>query len=132
MTKSHSILTQLQTLHDTLNTLKVEMREHLSDQSIPLAERWNLFINLPKDCYEKSFYGPSFSNMGDLVLYDGFIHAERYETINVIDMISRIETAKQDIDSQAPHFQKDLKRVDVDLLKEEAMKKMLGSFVFDW
>lgn len=132
MTTAQNLLAQLSQLHSTLDILKQQMALHLKDKSIPLDERWEIFKNLPKDCYTQDSYGPSFSNMGDLVLYDGFIHAERYEVIDVIPMVQKIEDAKNNLSQQKPIFQKDLQRIDIVQLKEEVLARMAGSFKFDW
>lgn len=129
---SQTLLSQLIQFQATLDNLKKQMALHLKDKNIPLDERWELFKNLPKDCYSKDSYGPRFSNMGDLVLHEGFIHADRYESIDVIPMVQKIEDAKNNLSQQKPIFQNDLKKIDVDQLKEEVLAKMTGSFIFDW
>lgn len=132
MTTSQNLLLQLNNLNDTLKQLKNEMKAHLSDKNTPVSERWDIFKQLPQDCYTNESYGPSFSNMGDLVMYEGLIHAERYETINVFEMVDIIEAAKNNFDAQSALIQKDLQRLNVDVLKEEIMSKMVSSFRYDW
>lgn len=132
MTTSQNLLLQLNNLNDTLKQLKNEMKAHLSDKNTPVSERWDIFKQLPQDCYTNESYGPSFSNMGDLVMYEGLIHAERYESINVFEMVDTIENAKNNLASQAEHIKKDLQRLNIDTLKEEIMRKMVSSFQYDW
>lgn len=110
----------------TGNNLRVAVRQFVTDPTLPLADRWEVWCNSPRVWRQSESFVPSFQVEADLPAgaifwYDDFYY-ERHETVDmqsVVDLIQIVET---------PGWTEEL----VNRLKEEIIQRDLLEFVFDW
>lgn len=103
-----------------LEALKIGFQKFIVDQSIPLDERWQAWVDAPADVKNHKGWIEHFTNLPeDFIMYDGPYHAERYETVKMLNLVERIEEAEY-------------MSIDLNALKEEILSKNLASFTYDW
>jgi len=104
--------------------LKNRYVKFVTDESIPLAERWEVFKEAPGSFKNHQNYIVHFDSEklmpgGEVSWYDDF-YLEKYETM---DMFSFVEDRLVDEDVEAGI---------VDAWRQEILRMNLGSFKFDW
>ncbi len=125
-------------LQNKIQTLKEEYLKYITNKDISLEERWSTFINAPQELKEHDTYGPKFKNLpNDFVMYEGPIHADRYNTINIKDMFEEIESVFSEIKegTYEPIYEwhiESYNQLNLNALKEEILLKNIGSFNYDW
>lgn len=114
------LLEQITLLAEISETLEPDCRAYCADESIPVADRWEVFQVAPnkrhkiwEDIPPKSEVGLTFSPYDDWYL-------ERHETFDVVDRLN-----DWDDDEKYP--------ADViDKFKNYYMKSYTGSWIHDW
>jgi hypothetical protein len=112
--------------------LKVLFAEYLEDSTIDFEVRWETFCKAPASLKETNSYVPyELTNAlpDDYIMYDGWVHMDRYQTKDTDDLIERIE---ENNDSEQEYRGKPIPKVDVQLIKKIIMENRLGSFTYDW
>jgi hypothetical protein len=111
---------RVEDLNKQIEAIKSEFAAYIADKSIPLDERWEVFMNAPDNLQGSSPWIQRFKGLPkDFVGYDGPVYAERYQTVDVeyiLDVISEIDPSK----------------IDVVAFKEDVLSKNLYSFKYDW
>lgn len=109
-----------------LEVLKTGFQKFIVDQSVPLDERWQAWLDAPAECKNQKGWIEHFTTLpGDFIMYDGPYHAERYETVKMADFIERVE---EGIACEEEEYVS----IDLNALKEEILSKNLASFTYDW
>lgn len=131
------VLERMKKVQSSLENAKLPFAEYIKDQSIPLAERWEVFCLAPSEMKTHENYGPDFQSLpDDFIMYEGPIHMDRGNTMKTTTMVSDIEEALSDI-ANDDYFGADwhlecFSQVNLDEVKEEILQKNLGSFDYDW
>lgn len=108
---------------------------YISDTSVPLENRWELFCEAPHDFKNHNYWIVNFSAQATIpecnINWDDF-YFERHETIemdNFVDeeLLDCLECLIED-----GELTEDGMASIVTAFKEEILQKNLGSFVFDW
>ncbi len=115
------------------NVMKDMFQDYIKDQSEPLEERWTAFVEAPESLKNCDSCGGHFNSLpDDFIMYEGPIHAERYQTIYVQDIVERIQEFKKYQGTYHTRHRGLFDKVDLDAFKEECLKDNWGSFVYDW
>lgn len=94
-----------------------ELKDWVKDKSIPLEERWDVFIK--SKLYDKSVWSHDWGYRDLIDDYKEETFAERYEIIAAKDIVDL--------------FLEDGKYLDIiDDFKEAVLKSFIGEFRFDW
>lgn len=123
-------------MNEALRQLSQIASVELSNQEIPVEKRWELFMEIPSWAKERWPWYCTFPKTAallgedpdELIMYDGVIHAEKYQTF-VFDkprcfLVEVIEKIAEE---------KGLNVQEVsDCFKEEVMAQNLYSFQYDW
>ena len=150
------LVTDIKALEEKMKTLKPEFEVFIKDQSVPLEQRWNTWLDAPdslkntggwiRDGRLKAFeligYGGRHE---EAISYEGgLVWAERYQTIDMVRIIENL------LESLLDQFEVDLPEdFDWDDLeayatlcpeiheffiayREELLEKNLKSFKYDW
>jgi hypothetical protein len=105
---------------------------YITDTEVPLKERWEAFVNAPRDLTNSGSGTDMFDALpDDFVMHDGAIYADRYQVILTEYIVERIIDEQQHPDVPNRH-KEEFMSVDVNALKEEILLKNLGSFEYDW
>ena len=122
------------------NEVKEQLTNAFKDKSIPLDERWELFVKTPVHLKKNERHYVEFATFKeggyDFQWYDDF-YIERYETVNLVRVVEKVEKEMSYIGqhgySTRPLFQSffddDNKII---RLKEEILQRGIGSFTNDW
>lgn len=120
---------RIEEITSQIQAIKTEFEQYISDTSIPLDERWEVFTYAPSELRGHSPWVERFDGIPkDFVGHDGYVWAERYQTIYVTEILERYD----DIIHYPDDF--DLKAGDFDIIafKEGVLKRNIGSFDYDW
>ena len=116
-----TLMKQLIKERDTLlSAIDTQMKEIVTDQSIPLDERWELFISSDVGLKDSCYHEPDGINWDKMFLFDDF-SISKYETV----------TAKSFVD-QCEDKIKDGKEIDLTEVKKYFLKHFVKSFKNDW
>jgi hypothetical protein len=107
----------------------------LADKDLPLEERWELFVNSPdmlKNHRSDIVHFKCIDKGGYFDWQQGTFNYERYETVNLVDVIHRLEHSGDYFLKKKPgkEFLADPKFIEE--FKEEILSMNLASFVYDW
>lgn len=109
----------------------------ITDKSIPLNERWELFKKAPTELKETTCWVVNFNTLneaegGHVSWYDMF-GVDRHQTVEMLDIIERLEEIIEygQTKIKAKQFFID-NPAKLDDLKEEILSMNLQSFVYDW
>lgn len=111
------------------NPLKDRFLAFIKDKSVPLNERWETYLEAPREFLEHHFWVVHFDSeklleSGEISWYDDF-GADRGVTVSGADIIDRMEDSIEfEDDVYTPEI--------VAAFKEEILQKGLGSFDYDW
>jgi hypothetical protein len=119
----------------------------IADKSIPLADRWKLFVDAPSDMRGNQPWIVHFEieeTLGEINWYDDFYLDRRAEQ-DMIEFVNEAEEAikEREEDEEADDFAAYWERAfeahglevvkkAIEDLKEEILESNLGSFVMDW
>ena len=119
------------------SSLVKTIKEFIINKSYPLEDRWEVFCKAI-DCglTESQSYVPRLDNLhDDMVMYDGVVHAERYQTFTMPDIIERYNDNFDKDGNPCEYGNLDKWNkfgFDPVAFKEEVMEKFIGSFMYDW
>lgn len=114
--------TQLIALHDDL---KGQLLAFIADKSIPLDERFAVWEEAPVTMKEHKTFTESFAGLpDDYVMYDGYVHADRHQTVTISDILEAAEGSYGEASQLSPE--------NLILFKEDVLAKNINSFVYDW
>lgn len=108
-----------------VNLLKQDSLNFIQNKEFPLKERWEYFRESPEYIFnhrDYSLHFPIFESQGYEICYEGEIHAERYQTI---DVASRFESFFDDLEAEG-------KLELIDQIKEEILESGVRTFYYDW
>lgn len=106
-----------------------DFEEYIKDQDIPLTERWELFKWAPnwlKGTLSNIIGMDEIMGNRDLVMYEGPIHAERYQTMEFATIIESLEENYEPGEVEAKY------NVRIDDIKERILAANVATFVYDW
>jgi hypothetical protein len=121
----------LQEIRDYKNcAIKNRFIEYIQDKTIPMENRWEVFLEAPSDWKNHESYIQHFDVEKKLISreiswYDDF-YIEKNETVHMENVIERLEEDLEDFEKHG--WTKDL----ISELKEEILQTNLGSFNYDW
>lgn len=118
------MLNTITNINKLITDAKPKFAQYISDVSIPLSTRWELFVIANEGLKDTRLCVVYFKNLPeDFIMYDGQIHAERREYIDSITIIEQTEEAKE---------YSRYENIDVNALKEEILAMNLAGFTYDW
>lgn len=121
--------------------IKKDYLAFIGDKSIPLNDRWNLFVTAPSSLKEHFKWGSTFQTLENITpqrfnWYDHF-SIDRGQTGNLLDIVTSLEADIKRYKKQKPSgnsmgvlFSQQPKQLDN--LKEEILADNIETFVFDW
>lgn len=110
--------------------IKQEFVRFINDESVPLRERWDFFVNAPNTVKETSEYIPNGRNDGIRYILDQIgeeYSPEEFKTFYTVDLIDRyfnINYIEESGDDEELHL--------YESAIEGFLEKNCGSFVFTW
>lgn len=122
----HSIFEKVEDLNKQLLVLKAEFSVFLSDKTIPLNERWDLFRKAPAGLVETSPWVWSFECI-EIRWYDEF-NIDRHETVSLVSLMDDWIAERIEDDEYEREKWESL----VPLMKEEILASNTREFTFDW
>lgn len=133
---------QIFNLQCQVASVKLDFSIYISNEQIPLEERWEVFSKAPhylkEECGTNIF---DYQDSGmDIVGYDCIIHAERYQVVDVVEKVQWLEELfieyayYRDEDPDTYHQVTVLLNSGYSLreLKEHILKHNAGYFTYDW
>ena len=118
---------KIDALNKQISKVKKEFEAYIKDTSIPLEERWNLFVEAPD----------SLSEMTDWVQHfkiENFNEREMYENLSRNESVLAVDFVQQAIDGFT--YENVLSSVQIEevlnALKEHFLSKNLKCFQYDW
>lgn len=121
-------------LQNEANKIRTDFESYITNQDIPLSERWSLFVKSPDELNYHEDYLIDASSEGLQYILDNWFDApeiygrgKKIETKNLFENIFKDESLNY---NENQHSEGDIK------LYKEAMEDILeqncGSFCFDW
>jgi hypothetical protein len=102
--------------------LKLEFKKWCKDKTIPLNERWDVFIESKLGTIDSFYRNPPGINWNKKTLYDDF-YTEKRETLAANDMLDMIN---QEFDTFDWDEQKEIE------FKESFLQDFCKGFINDW
>lgn len=102
---------------------KRSFEKFISDKTVSLNLRWELFAGAPSYLKNTESYMNSVFDIGDfeeVVMYGGPVHAERYQAVDTVQTVEHIQENEE------------LVGYPIDEVKERILAINLGSFNYDW
>lgn len=110
--------------------VKDVFEKFIADKSIPLNDRWVIWVNAPKSLkrHEKYIYHWVNTEFDDGVMYDGYLYwTERYSVVDIAWVFEHI--SEMDEDDLVRYGISEQMIIDE---KEKILSINLGSYVYDW
>jgi hypothetical protein len=105
---------------------------YITDESIPLMDRWEVYVEAPKELKENDNYIVEFDSPFLQSLFDvSNVDLDRGETIYIHDRVCHI-IYDGIIDLEGNDLQYEYTEADVHEAMEELLLKNLSYFTFDW
>lgn len=118
-----SIIARISEANVLLGSVVGECRAYCADESIPLADRWELFRVAPNKINKPWYETPAFMDSP----YDE-LYLERYQTFDVVERLEDYQSEVDDGDTWGDEWgQKEL-----DEAKNHYMTRYIGSWKYDW
>lgn len=115
-----------------LQKLKIKVKSYCQDLSIPLEDRWKVFERVGAYLGEDNCYIVRFNSLPkEFIMYDGYMHAERHQTIDITQILEHIQEGIEEEIEEGESNGK-YSKINLDKFKEEVLKKFLWSFDYDW
>lgn len=120
-----------------IESLKEPFEQTIKNKEIPLNERWELWCDSPVELKQTQCWIVRFASLPeDFVGIDGSIPTERRETVFPVDIVSQIQydltTYERHPDWYDDDYIEELRKINLDNLKEEILEMNLWSFDYDW
>lgn len=125
------IQTKIRQMELNVASVKLHFEKAITDESIPLEVRWELFVNAPSYLKNTKFYMCSERDEyfgEDYVMYDGPYHVERHSFVVAAEVIESAEENKA-YESDEGHV---WNRFDIDEAKEKILAANLHGAKYDW
>lgn len=128
------IQTKIRQMELNVASVKLHFEKAITDESIPLEVRWELFVNAPSYLKNTKFYMCSewdeyFGE--DYVMYDGPYHVERYSFVVAADVIENAEENKAYYED-FPKIGNEWDYFDINEAKEKILVANLYGAKYDW
>lgn len=125
------IQTKIHQMELNVASVKLHFEKAITDQSVPLEVRWDMFVSAPSYLknsrnYMCSEWDKYFGE--DYVMYDGPYHVERYSFVVAAEVIESAEENKA-YESDEGHV---WNRFDIDEAKEKILAANLHGAKYDW
>lgn len=126
------MMLQLKQFDSLTASLKSELEQLITNQSIPLDIRWDVWVKASPALKNSEWGSHSISALPeDFIAYDGEIHTERYETVSTMGIIEKLQEGGYCPETEEPVPYEVSHGIDINAVKEEILSKNLGSFVYD-
>lgn len=133
-------------MRETVKAVKSDFEVFIVDKSIPLDERFDVWLSAPTELKNHQSWIVHFKCLhDDAVGYDGFVYnAERHETVQIDELFDCIKESYAEYLEGEPdgtcdwslrwykNKQKVFENFNLSDLKEEVLEMNLGSFEYDW
>lgn len=128
-----SILDEIKDFKSKPNPLIGRYVEYIKDKTIPLEERWEVFVEAPNEWKNNETWAVDFESekllkTGNICWHSDF-YIERHEIIYVVDFV--LDRLPEYLETDNYYGKDEIKTI-ADAFKEEVIQKNLGSFVLDW
>lgn len=133
MTDLHEMAATISSLKKDLNTVKQQFMKAIKDKTIPLEDRWNLWIDSPSFLKDFSQFSIKFDCMGKNFSWHDDMLISRNETIDMEDLTWELDQyVDHQCDDPERYFVRKLfrNRPLFDQLREEILARNLEYFVY--
>lgn len=154
-----NLVWQIKVLEQAMKDAKPEFEAYIKDQSLPLSQRWQLWLDAPDslkntggwfsdgrlEAFKLLGYGTDKYSRNEAIAYEGgLVWAERHQVINMVDILESIldcltEKFEADLpddfdwdDLDGWHKYSQEAGEFLDAYREELLQKNLLSYRFDW
>lgn len=132
-----NVAERIASLNAQIKALGVEYSAFIADKSIPLEERWAAYLSAPASMKRQDNYTTHFNTLdGDFFMYDGTYHCERYQTVELTEVVTYIQEELANIEEHPEWYSArkvaELQAIDLDAFKEEILEQNVHSFKYDW
>ena len=117
-----NIIDQIKQHLSAIDALKSQFARVITDPSIPLEERWNMFVSVP-EMHDYSTY--SVDLPGCKVDWYNDLYVERHEICDLVEFITTVE--RGDYADDHPEWTDH-----IPAWKEYCLTNNYGRFCFDW
>ena len=108
-----------------IEEIKYEFSKYIADTSIPLEERWEVFMKAPEVLHNKDIWKTRFKGVpSDFVGNDGPLYAERHMEVDIQQYMEVLENPDD--------YNYDPSDVDIVAFKEDVLSRNIYSYTFDW
>lgn len=115
-------IAKIEELNKQIDAVREEFKFYITCDIVPLEDRWNVFLKAPPNLRVTKGYVQHFKGVPeDFIMYDGPLHAERYETIDVELILEALEQNLEEV-----------KGIDIEAFKEDVLSKNIYSYQYDW
>ena len=113
-------------LNKSIAELKKEFETYIKDKSIPLEERWDLFVEAPDSLSKMKGWIQHFKiqNLNERIVYEEY---SRNQNCYAVDFIERATDTLTDNDLSSEQIEEIS-----NALKEHFLSKNLKCFQYDW
>jgi hypothetical protein len=124
----NSIVLEANSLKEEASSLKKRVREAFSDKTIPLQDRWSVWVDLP-DIVKEEFWRiirfPIEDRVGSITE-----HFDRRDTIHLPDYVADLESNLEWFRQRSMPYNWTQELIDE--FKEQILEQNLVQFVVDW
>ncbi len=126
-----SLIIEIQNVTYAIDQVKWKLETEITNKSIPLTERWELWCNAPSFLKNTEKWIEHFEFAGNDIDWSGQCEY-RCSTITLQDVVESYEgnldyAIEEGTESELGYVQED-----IDKLKEDILSKNLVSFQWDW
>lgn len=114
-------IAKIEELNKQIDAVREEFKFYITCDIVPLEDRWNVFLKAPPNLRLTKGYVQHFKGVPeDFVMYEGYVHVEKYETVDVEYILEMLEENEG------------LEGVDIKAFKEDVLSKNIYSYQYDW
>ena len=130
---------KLEEVQDTINGAMAEFTQVIKDKSIPLGDRWDLFVGAPeglRGSHSYIWHPRALARLGrGGHEWEPLIWTERYMTVDLTELFDDFIDFHDDSDPGSFYTDDETTKITRDVLialAEEILENNYGSFEFDW
>lgn len=132
------LVADIKALEETMLKLKPEFEAYITDLSVDLETRWQVWLDAPISLKNTDGWisaGRLNALPEDYVSYDGPHYAERYQDVNMSYVVDTFSEWFEEYEANSLEFLEDREITQeeaIDALCEEILAKNLHSYSYDW
>lgn len=120
------LLDKLQNINSTIKAFEPVVKRYLANKDYPLAERWEVFAEIPKGMCEAPWH-QKYSYDGEKIHWNEDYYVERYSLVDNLDVIENYEE-----NNWNPETEKIENVGAINDLKEQMLQSGVRYWTYDW